>query len=147
MPLRGSRRTWLHTATRPRPAACRRAQPPSVLRMAIARDSVTAVDRVAAFPEALGEHHFHLDRLLVGHRIQMREELRYKPDAIRFDDACGFDTRLVIPESLFRRQTRHADVIARASIASRVAQVDDVNGMMVCSHAFDSPRINVVQLS
>src|SRR3954471_2575747 len=115
MPVRGTRRTWLHTSTRRRPAACRRVQPPSVPRMAIARDSVTAVDRVAAFPEALGEHRFHLERLPVGHRIQMRKELRYEPDAIRFDDACGFDAGLVIFESLFGRQSRHPDVVACAS--------------------------------
>jgi hypothetical protein len=36
----------------------------------------------------------------------------------------------VILEPLFRRQSGHADVVAGFAVSARVAQVDDVNGVV-----------------
>ena len=56
---------------------------------------------------------FHLRRGFEGHRVQMLVKFRHQPDSVFLHRPRGFVTILVILESLFNRQPRHADVDAR----------------------------------
>jgi hypothetical protein len=57
-------------------------------------------------------------------------ELRDEPFPVFLDDARGLDAAFVILEPLFGWEPRHADVVARLAVAFRVAQIDDVDGMV-----------------
>ena len=72
----------------------------------------------------------HRQGVQVGHRIQVRIELRHQPYTETPDDPGGFRPRLVVRETLFGGQSGHANVIARLAVATRIAKVHDVYAMM-----------------
>ena len=80
-----------------------------------------ARDGVAGPAQILRQIHFHLHRRLERHRVQVCKEFRQQPDAVAFDHIRGFDTCLMIGETLHRCQASHADVDARLrGIALRI---------------------------
>src|SRR5579859_2380356 len=100
-------------------------------RTADAPASMTAEDDEAALAQAVREHDFHLDGAGVRHRVEMLIETRHETLAELAHDAGGFDARLVILEALLGRQSGHADVIAGTAVAFGIAQVNDVDVVMI----------------
>jgi hypothetical protein len=85
---------------------------------------------VTALAEAFRERDFHLLRTLVGHRVEVGVELRHEALAVLLHNPRGFVASLVILKSSFRREPRHADVVAGLTVALGVAEIDDVDGMV-----------------
>lgn len=61
----------------------------------------------------------------------MGVELRDQPDTESLHHPRRLDSVLMVLESLFRREARHADVVTGSAIAFRIAQVHNVDRMMV----------------
>jgi hypothetical protein len=61
----------------------------------------------------------------------VRIQPRHKALSATPDDARRFDPLFMILEALFRRESRHADVVRRFAVALRIAQEDDVDVVMV----------------
>ena len=91
---------------------------------------MSAVDNEPAFAEAVRENRLHLQRLCVRHRIEMRVQTRNEAFAETADDAGRLDPLLVILKALLRRQPGHADVIGGLTVATRIAEIHDVDGVM-----------------
>lgn len=73
----------------------------------------TSSNGEAQTPEIFGQILFHLHRRGVGHRVQVRKQLRQKPHAMAFDHGRRLDARFVIRESFFGGQAGHAHVDTR----------------------------------
>src|SRR5687767_3830454 len=98
---------------------------------AFSSQSVAAIDHVSALAEAVGEHRFDLLRFRVRHRIQMRVEPRNEALAESAHDAGGLGPLLVVLKALFGSETGHADVVAGLAVAARVAEIDDVDAVVM----------------
>jgi len=92
--------------------------------------SVAAVHDVPAPAQALSEHALHRYGFRVRHRIQMGIELRDQSDPKLLTTRAAL-IPFLWSRTLLWRQARHADVVAGAPIAFRIAQVHDVHRMMV----------------
>jgi hypothetical protein len=90
-----------------------------------------SVHDIAAFPQALRQEDFHVLGIGKRHGVQVRIQPRHKALAATPDDARRFDPLFMILEALFRRESRHADVVRRFAVALRIAQEDDVDVVMV----------------
>src|SRR5829696_1275207 len=93
--------------------------------------SVPAEDDEPALAKTVRKHPLHLLRLLERHRIQVLVQPGHEAFAVTLHDARALDAVLVILETLLRRQPGHTDVVAGPAVALGIAQIDDVDGMMV----------------
>jgi hypothetical protein len=92
---------------------------------------MASVHDVTALTQAVREKDFHVLRVCKGHGIQVCIQPRHQTLAATSDDPRRFDALFVILEALFRRESRHADVVRGFSVACRVPEEDDVDMMMV----------------
>ena len=92
---------------------------------------MSAIHHVTALAEAVCEHHFHLNGFLIRHGIEVRVQPRNKAFAESTDHAGGLGPPLVILEALLWREAGHADVVGGLAVAARVAEINDVDVMVI----------------
>src|SRR5665213_1818552 len=86
---------------------------------------------VAALAKTVRERDLHRHGLRVRHRVEVRIQPRHEALAASRHDARGLETLFVILETALGGEAGHPDVVAGFAVALRIAEIDDVDGVMV----------------